>query len=47
MSNRYNVQIIIVLRPRVALYDNLTKCDSDSKIKMFLEFFDEVTKNLF
>ena len=39
MSNRYNVKIIIAVSLRVALFDNLTKCEAVPKIKIFFENF--------
>jgi len=46
MSNKHNVRIIIAGSLRVALFDNLTKCESIPKIKIFFEIFDGLVKNI-
>jgi len=46
MSNKHNVKIIIAVSLRFALFDNLTKCESIPKIKIFFGIFDGVVKDI-
>jgi len=46
MSSRYNVRIIIALSLRVALFYNMTKCETVPRIKKFFGSLDGVIKNI-